>query len=283
MSTRVLRKPLLLAAIATLIPAGANLNAQNQPPNQPPIHVFSICAKALPGKAAEYEKLMTGTFSKVAQVLVAEKQFSAWSLSRIVAPQGEVARCDYLSTHTVLGTPPEVGSLLTAERFKKAGVSMKPEEYYAARAAAVRPVSVSRLRGYSGTGALAKGDYYRVNYMKTRPGKAAEFRKFEHEVWMPLAREAAKGGHPVKGWRGAVLLYPSGTGIEHDHVTIDIFRDWESVWKPAGFSEEVIDKVHPGKKAADIFTPIPDLRDIVRRELYQVIEMVGTPPEPPSD
>ena len=67
-------------------------------------------------------------------------------------------------------------------------------------------------------------------------------------------------------------MYPSGTESDYDAITVDIFRDWASVWKPQGFSKEVVEKVFPGKTALDLLAPTNTLRSLVHRELYFVVE-----------
>ena len=55
---------------------------------------------------------------------------------------------------------------------------------------------------YAGFGAAEKGDYWQANLMKTPQGGGADFRDFESEVWVPLAKAAADAGHPRKAWSG---------------------------------------------------------------------------------
>ena len=74
------------------------------------------------------------------------------------------------------------------------------------------------------------------------------------------------------------MLYPSGTGQPYSGVTVDVFRDWASVWKPQNFSEDVVKKVFPGQSIEALFKPLSELRDLVRRDLFVQIDNVRRVP-----
>ena len=239
--------------------------------DQPQTYLSAFCIEALPGKALELEQFVRDVGSKLFQVSMQEKRLSRWTFSRAVAPTGEEARCSHRLALVYEGAPPEPQSQLEAD-LKKAGIKMSPQEYFARLMSLSKLVLHERFARLASFGAPEKGTYFRINFMKPLPGKGAEFAKFEREVWMPLAEQAAKSGHPLKAWSGWFRMYPSGTESDYDAITVDIFRDWASVWKPQGFSKEVVEKVFPGKTAQDLMAPIGTLRSLVHRELYFVVE-----------
>jgi hypothetical protein len=243
------------------------------------LHVATYCIKVMPGKAQEFEAFMLETGHKLAQAAVDANKIAGMSLSRAVSPAGEEARCSYLLAHSSEGVPPEpLDRESLAERLKKIGSSMTAPEYIARRDSMSKLVTHERFVRYAGFGQTNKGDYWQVNFMKPRPGKTGEFYEFERKTWMPLAQEAAERGHPRKAWSGYHLLYPSGTGQPYSGVTVDVFRDWASVWKPQRFSEDVIKKVFPGQSIEELFKPLSELRDLVRRDLFVQIDNVRKAP-----
>jgi len=250
-----------------LLAAGAPCLAQ--PP--PQLHAAIYCIKALPGKGQEFERWVADEARKVSQVSLDAKRIAGWTLSRAVAPTGEEARCGYIYAVFSEGAPAEPQNTLEAD-VKKAGLRSTAQQYTARRDSLVKLVAQERYVRLAGFGVGEKGDYWAVNFMKPRPEKHGEFHQFESKTWLPLAEEAAKAGHPRKAWSAWHLLYPSGTGGAYDDVTVDTFRDWASVWKPQGFSKEVMEKIFPGKSTETIFAPLGGLRDLIRRELYVVID-----------
>ena len=239
--------------------------------DQPQMHLSTFCIKALPGKAVELEQFVRDVGSKLVQVSMQEKRISRWTFSRAVTPTGEEAQCSHRLALVFEGAPPEPLNTLEAD-LKKAGIKMSPQEYSTRLTSLSKLVLHERFTRFAGFGAPEKGNYFQINFMKPLPGKGADFAKFEREVWMPLADQAAKSGHPRKGWAAWFRMYPSGTASDYDAITVDIFGDWASVWKQQGFSKEVVEKVFPGKTAQDLMAPLNTLRNLVHRELYFVVE-----------
>ena len=239
--------------------------------DQPQTHLSTFCIKALPGKAVELEQFVSDVGSKLFQVSMQEKRMSRWTFSRAVTPTGEEAACSHRLALVYEGAPPEPPNALEAD-LKKAGIKMTSQEYFAKLMSFSKLVLHERFARFAGFGAPEKGTYFQINFMKPLPGKAADFAKFEREVWMPLAEQAAKSGHPRRAWAGWFRIYPSGSESDYDAITVDVFRDWASVWKPQGFSKDAVEKVFPGKTAQDLMAPTITLRNLVHRELYFVVE-----------
>jgi hypothetical protein len=260
-----------LCAAAAVLSAACALQAQ--PPK--PLHAAVYCVKTVPGKGVEYERFVTEVWRKVVQVRRDARRISGWTFSRAVTPAGEEARCDYLTAYFYDGSPPPPEDTLSAD-LKKAGLTMTAEELVARRGALSKLVMHERAVRAAGYGATEKGDYWQVNFMKPLPGKGGEFMEFERKVYMPLSQDAARSGHPRKAWGAWQILYPSGTGMAYDAVTVDVFRDWDSIWKSQQFPKEVVERVFPGKTYAELMAPLPGLRNLVRRELYVVVDTLSS-------
>jgi hypothetical protein len=257
---------------ALLLCSGATLWAQSEPKT----YLSVFCIKATPGKMSELETFVQDAGKRLAQVQVDAGRMSGWTFSRAVAPMGERARCDYVMAYTYDGAYPEPENSLQAD-LEKAGVNMTREEFLEKRNSLSKLIHHERLALVEGFGRRAKGDYYQVNFMKPHQGKTGEFFKFEREVWMPLAKAAADDNHARKAWSCWHVMYPSGSKMEYDAVTVDTFRDWKSIWGPQSFSKELVDKLHPGKTIQEVMAPVGELRDIVRRELYVVRDAINSP------
>lgn len=252
---------------------------------EPAVWSSYTCIRIEPGKGAEFEKLILDNYPQMIRVLMEEKRLVWWGFHRGVTPAGEDPRCNYIISSVSLGAP--AAPLTRAEieqHMKKAGLTMTYGQFQAKRNAIAKTVTTGTSRQFAMVGRIEKGDYYALNYMKSMPGKTADYAKFELEVWRPMVAEEIARGGLWKGWSASRLWYPWGESTEFDFVTLDVFRDWESVWKPQAMSESVVSKVFPGKTLAEITAPLPGLRKQVRRELFRVIEAIGsTAPGPGTD
>ncbi len=113
-----------------------------------------------------------------------------------------------------------------------------------------------------------------LEFIKIEPGKNADYRKDERDVWMPIHRERIKAG-AIKSWWQWIVRYPGGVAREYDVVlitTFDKFTDLETPYPPAVLANFV--KEHPDKKLADVMAYTGSLRKMVRSEVVQVIDSI---------
>ncbi len=109
-----------------------------------------------------------------------------------------------------------------------------------------------------------------LEFIKIEPGKNADYRKDERDVWMPIHRERIKAG-AIKSWWQWIVRYPGGSDREYSHVSVDLFDKFEQMEAlPAG----ILKKVHPGIKYADISAQTNAARRQVRTELLRLGDYV---------
>ncbi|MBI1761418.1 MAG: hypothetical protein HYR56_08285 [Acidobacteria bacterium] len=124
----------------------------------------------------------------------------------------------------------------------------------------------------------AQPRYALVEYMKIEPGKAAEYRKMEQEVWMPVHRERIKA-KLIRGWELFGVRYPGGTAREYDVVAVtlyDNFKDLENSAPP-----EVFTKANPNMKREEFSARAALTRKIVRTEVIALVESAWPGAEDP--
>ena len=78
------------------------------------------------------------------------------------------------------------------------------------------------------TQAPAPPKYALLEFLKIEPGKNADYRKDEREVWMPVHRERVKAG-AIKSWSQWIVRYPGGVAREYDVVLITTFDKFADV------------------------------------------------------
>jgi hypothetical protein len=121
----------------------------------------------------------------------------------------------------------------------------------------------------------AQRRYALLDYIKIEPGKNADYRKMEQEVWMPIHRERIKAGI-ITGWALWGVGFPGGTAREYDVVGITYFPNLTAVEN--SYPPEIFTKAHPNMTAAERNSRTAPTRRIVRSELITILETSVPPP-----
>jgi hypothetical protein len=261
------RLPILF--VAALL--AATLHAQQTPP--PPYQAV-ICLKVQPGKtSSDYRQFVNEASIKLQQMRASAGEIVSWSLLRSVMPAGEDARCDFIQS-TLTEAPPNLdlstGDLAAA--LEKARVTMTPSEFVARRNSLVRLISSELWRPVIRVGQPQKGNFVYVNYM--REHNASEYRKFEREVWKPMAEEWVKGG-TMTGWLFGIKQLPGGTEVKYTAMSADIFPNADAALKWSGV-QTMFEKVHPGQNFQETFERLAKFRSLAERQLFVIEERVAS-------
>jgi len=113
--------------------------------------------------------------------------------------------------------------------------------------------------------------YIEVDYMKVKPGNDAAYMDAEQNIWKPVHKEFIKAGTRV-GWSLWSEIFPSGSAMDYQYVTANYFPDFSKIGMAdynAAFS-----KAHPDKDMNALDKKTMDSRDLVRSELWQVVDVV---------
>lgn len=117
--------------------------------------------------------------------------------------------------------------------------------------------------------AQAPPKYATFEYMKIEPGKGADYRKLEQEVWAPIHRERVKS-RLIRSWSLWGVRYPGGVSREYDMVAVtlfDNFKDLENSYPP-----EVFSKAHPNINRDEIGAKTTAARKMVRTEVVAIVD-----------
>lgn len=116
-----------------------------------------------------------------------------------------------------------------------------------------------------------------IEYFKIEPGKGADYRKLEQEVWVPIHRERVKMG-AIKSWSAWSVRFPGGTVREYDRVIITTFDKFANVETP--YPPGVFTKVFPNTTAAEIVARTGALSKLVRSEVVTLLDSTQLNPQP---
>ena len=262
-------KQLLLAMFACGALA-VQMNAQPAAAAAAPVYTQTInYVKITTGKGQEWRQLIRDTSMKVAQVRADAGEIISWTLLRSVYPSGQEARADYMISTVSEGEPHSSRGTMD-EMYKKAGIAMTPSEVNAKRSTLSTLVASEMWRPRIRVGAPAKGHYLFINWMKVHD--AAKYTALETTVWSPMAQEWVKQG-AMSGWIYATKMLPSGTDTKYTAYTADMFPTMEAAFAPRQV-KAMFEKVVTGKTFDAVSAELPKIRDLVRRQLWTVVECV---------
>ena len=231
------------------------------------------CIKVKPENTSQFRKWMSEDARKLAQARVDSGEISTWFLLRSVIPQGTSAECDYLNVVMYPGAPPKpMGMDELGVALKKAGITVSAQEYVDRRNSLTTLVSNNLFQNKIFVGAMNKGDYLEVNYM--RVSNMDDYLAYEKKVWQPFAEAMAKGGVRT-GWSLNVQVLPSGSDLRYQAVTVDVFPSWDAMFKDLPFAD-TFKKVHPDMEIGTTFETYEKLRTILSTNVYQLSDVVSS-------
>jgi hypothetical protein len=113
--------------------------------------------------------------------------------------------------------------------------------------------------------------YIEVDYMKVKPGNDAAYIDVEKTIWRAVHQQFIKDGSRV-GWSLWSLVFPTGSAMDYQYVTANYFSDFSKIGM-ADFND-AFSKAHAGKDMDALAKKTMDSRDLVRSELWQVVDVV---------
>ena len=111
--------------------------------------------------------------------------------------------------------------------------------------------------------------YIEVNYMKTKPGSG--YLGIARNIWQPVHQEFVNAGSRA-GWSLWNSVYPSGAEADFQFVAVNYYSDFSKLGT-ANFAE-AFKKAHPNLQSQTEMGKGRESRDLVRRELWEVVDAV---------
>lgn len=111
--------------------------------------------------------------------------------------------------------------------------------------------------------------YIVVNYMKTIPG--GNFMQIEEEMAKPVSQKLIENGNWA-GWTVWSNVFPRGQSMEANVVTVDYYPDFSTIGTVN--YRQAFEQAHPGKDWSEFAQKIGNSRNLVRSELWKLIDFV---------
>jgi hypothetical protein len=116
-----------------------------------------------------------------------------------------------------------------------------------------------------------EGAYLQVAYMKVAPGKGQEYLALEQDLWMPVHKERLKTGK-IRSWSLYGLRSPGGSETPYNFAVLTAYDKWQDL-EDFGYPD-LFKRIHPDKPIADVGRRTTEARDMVRVEIWDLIDQV---------
>ncbi|MEX0724347.1 MAG: hypothetical protein WD357_04960 [Gracilimonas sp.] len=217
---------------------------------------------------AEYEELIQSKWKPLYRNEIDEGKMTGWYFYRVAYPGGQAGDYNYV----VITTFEELNSVVEANEHMRRTLAEMPDEV-TMQNLDIATHQFSELwqteAGIMNTSGQKPGLYTVMNYMMVNPGKEAEYITLENDMARPLHEARIENGD-MYSWRTYSLLKPGGTNYQYNFVTADYYEELNDI--EYGFTNDIIRSVMPGTDINKMFEAIYATREIVRSELWQLID-----------
>jgi|GEM_PF-644451 len=277
-SIRTTNSPLLFTFLLGLFFFLPDNRSSAQTTDSKPVYASVTYIKVHPEKEAQYRELLKKYGKKINEYFYKNKLILGWYMHQVIMPSGAAAEYDYAAVNVSSSLKDLLDDSVGIRTvFKKVFPAMTDKlfdsiasQYQRARTIVKREVFRS-VTGLNMDPAAPPTKYASLDFMKTLPGKAAEYEKMEKETWMPLHKERVNEG-AIKDWQLFEKIMPYGAKEESDYVTVQFFNDLSTVENPKYM--ESFNKVWAGQDANKFIQNTESTRTLVKNELWMVIDYV---------
>ncbi|HET8866381.1 MAG TPA: hypothetical protein VFM80_11845 [Gracilimonas sp.] len=217
---------------------------------------------------SEFEELIQSNWKSLYESKIDEEKVTGWYFYRVAYPGGQAGKYNYV----VISTYNELNTIVEVNGDMRGRLSQMPEDL-TGEMFNLATYQFSELwgteAGIMNTAGQKPGLFVVMNYMMVNPGKEAEYITLENDLARPLHRARIENGE-MYSWRTYSLLKPGGLNYQYNFVTADYYEELNDI--EYGFTNDIIRSVMPGTDITKMFEAIYATRDIVKSELWQLVD-----------
>ncbi len=233
----------------------------------PTIYLHVLYHNVAPGNVGEFEKIMKENFKPMNQLRKQNGKILNWSLYKI----------HYKGTDD----PYNYVSVVYYDSFNKT----EPNDNWLELMKAANPKvdanaifeKANKLRSIVGQNLYRRTEsvssktplpikYIVASFQKSKPGMHEEALKMETEEWKPIHQPMIDANQMIM-WNVWELIMPSGTEVNHDYFTSNIFSSYDQV-AMEGYSDAIKKSSKDYQKVIDRTTKA---KNMVKRELLEFV------------
>lgn len=216
----------------------------------------------------EFEEFVKSQWKPLYENEIGQEKITGWYFYRVAYPGGQAADYNYV----LLTTFDELNTIVKVNReMRKQNANLERDIMQQTFDLATHQFS-ELWKTEAGTMNNVKkgpGLYAVMNYMMVKPGKEAEYMTLENDMARPLHEARIEQGE-MYSWRTYSLLKPGGLNYQYNFATIDYYEELNDI--EYGFTNELIKSVMPGTDINKMFEAIYATRDIVKSELWVLVD-----------
>lgn len=220
------------------------------------------------GDYSAFEDLVRSEWKSVYEDQLGEDKMTGWYFYRVVYPGGQSGIYNYV----IVSTFSELNTVVTINKEMRNAIE-EVQGTLMQRTLDLSTHQHSELwrteAGIINTSDKKPGLFAVMNYMMVNPGKEAEYITLENDMARPLHEARIENGE-MYSWRTFSLLKPGGLNYQYNFVTADYYEELNDM--EYGFTNDLIRSVMPGTDINKMFEAIYATRDIVRSELWQLVD-----------
>lgn len=256
----------------------ASLMLAQQP--TPPAFYRVDFIKTKPGKQTEYTDFLKKNVTAISQASIKSGKLMGWGFANVFTPTGThqehnlvgfYAYGNWENMEPSDGPPPEIDSTMKTLGFSS------PQDYMAKRDVLrdiIRSEIWRRVSGTTPTEANAPkaGDWVIVSYLKTAPGKAADYDKVWKTYSLPILEDRAKNGK-LKSYSMWSVLGGGGTESKYDRISLARYATFKEIGPNDDLNSEmdsIAERIHSGKDWRQMRRDMQSLRTMYRGEVIQI-------------
>ena len=138
--------------------------------------------------------------------------------------------------------------------------------------ALITPVATQGQGGQAAQQPGSQPSFMLVEFMSVERGKENDWLKLERETWKPMHELRVKEGG-IQSWAAIAQAVPGDEKDGPIYGTVTTFRGWPDPTRTNW--TDLIKKAHPTAQADNIFQQTEAARQIVRSEIWQVLDQTG--------
>lgn len=113
--------------------------------------------------------------------------------------------------------------------------------------------------------------YFMLDYMNVGPGSEYTYQMMEDENAKPI-HEYRMENDNMEGWELFHLILPRGEEYGYNFATGNYYNDLSDL--EFHFNEEILRQSRPDANVAEFFENVEDVRDLVRSEVFELVDYV---------
>lgn len=259
---------LMLAFVTTSIPVAVFAQDEN-----PQIFALIEFMKVKQGDEGKYMDIELNYWKKIHQERINQGEIIRWVLYQ-VRFAGSNDEYNYV-TATLVDDPNKLEMPFAGIELEKIFPDEDLDKISAETLSSRQLVKRNLIRMVSSVhpeGGPAPFQYLTVDFMKVKPGGEDLYTEMENNVWKPVHEEFIKDGSRV-GWGMWQLIFPSGSGLDYQYATTNNISEFSKIGTVD--YNGAFGKAHPGKDVTSLLEDTNNSRELVRSELWQVVDTVG--------